>query len=80
MGPSLLHLCARVQSLNAIDPITWERHTSTTPTCRSGLVSRKGCAAAPGFQCCCKERRGRFAALSRHKAAPTEITPVEKSQ
>ncbi|PYB95898.1 hypothetical protein DMX12_20900 [Pseudomonas sp. MB-090624] len=39
--------------------------------CRSGLVSRKGCAAAPGFQLRVKDCRGRCAALSRHKAAPT---------
>ncbi|PYC27788.1 hypothetical protein DMX06_02450 [Pseudomonas mosselii] len=41
--------------------------------CRSGLVSRKGCEAAPGFQRLCTDRRGRFAALSRHEAAPTGI-------
>ncbi|OUS87833.1 hypothetical protein CBP05_02760 [Pseudomonas putida] len=40
--------------------------------CGSGLASRKGCTAAPGFQRRCKQCRGRFAALSRHKAAPTE--------
>ncbi|PYC26178.1 hypothetical protein DMX06_05780 [Pseudomonas mosselii] len=34
-------------------------------------MSRKGCAAAPGFQRSRKDRRGRFAALSRRKAAPT---------
>ncbi|PYC23854.1 hypothetical protein DMX06_08415 [Pseudomonas mosselii] len=45
--------------------------TAKSRTCRSGLVSRKGCKAAPGSQRCCKDRRGRFAALSRHKAAPT---------
>ncbi|QCI15244.1 hypothetical protein E6B08_29510 [Pseudomonas putida] len=39
--------------------------------CGSGLVSRKGCAAAPGFQRRCTNCWGRFAALSRHKAAPT---------
>ncbi|RFQ04200.1 hypothetical protein D0O09_07385 [Pseudomonas putida] len=39
--------------------------------CRSGLVSRKCCKAAPGLQRRCINCRGRFAALSRHKAAPT---------
>ncbi|AZL71814.1 hypothetical protein EI693_01340 [Pseudomonas oryziphila] len=39
--------------------------------CRSGLVSRKGRSAAPGFQRESGDRRGCFAALSRHKAAPT---------
>ncbi|PJI71433.1 hypothetical protein CXG50_20610 [Pseudomonas plecoglossicida] len=39
--------------------------------CRSGLVSRKGCAAAPDLQLRREDCRGRFAALSRHKAAPT---------
>ncbi|WP_144174860.1 phosphatase PAP2/dual specificity phosphatase family protein [Pseudomonas sp. Kh13] len=39
--------------------------------CRSGLVSRKGCEAAPGFQLRSRYCWVRFAALSRHKAAPT---------
>ncbi|PYB97630.1 hypothetical protein DMX12_18165 [Pseudomonas sp. MB-090624] len=39
--------------------------------CGSGLVSRKGRAAAPGFQQRFINCWGRFAALSRHKAAPT---------
>ncbi|UPK88650.1 hypothetical protein E5221_28450 [Pseudomonas sp. A2] len=39
--------------------------------CRSGLVSRKGCEAAPGFSRRCTNCWGCFAALSRHKAAPT---------
>ena len=34
-------------------------------------MPRKGCAAAPGFQRQCRKCRGRFAALSRRKAAPT---------
>ncbi len=34
-------------------------------------MSRKGRVAAPGFQRSCKDRWGRVAALSRHKAAPT---------
>ncbi|AZL72548.1 hypothetical protein EI693_05350 [Pseudomonas oryziphila] len=40
--------------------------------CRSGLVSRKGCAAAPAIHALTLRTWGRFAALSRHKAAPTE--------
>ncbi|PJI71858.1 hypothetical protein CXG50_17735 [Pseudomonas plecoglossicida] len=40
-------------------------------TCRSGLVSRKGCSAAPAIHAPLLKSRGRFAALSRHKAAPT---------
>ncbi|RRV49067.1 hypothetical protein EGJ09_04480 [Pseudomonas sp. p106] len=39
---------------------------------RSGLVSRKGRKAAPAFQAAELETWGRFAALSRHKAAPTK--------
>ncbi len=39
--------------------------------CRSGLVSRKGRRAAPGFKHRGKKCGGCFAALSRHKAAPT---------
>ncbi|MRT59886.1 hypothetical protein FYM84_04260 [Pseudomonas sp. CAH-1] len=38
--------------------------------CRSGLVSRKGPEAAPAFSAL-MNCWGRFAALSRHKAAPT---------
>ncbi|PYC20109.1 hypothetical protein DMX06_14645 [Pseudomonas mosselii] len=34
-------------------------------------MSRKGCEAAPGFQLRRQYCRGRCAALSRHKAAPT---------
>ncbi|PJI75471.1 hypothetical protein CSW00_03070 [Pseudomonas asiatica] len=41
--------------------------------CGSGLVSRKGCAAAPGYRLRSMHCRGRCAALSRHKAAPTKI-------
>ncbi|PJI75612.1 hypothetical protein CXG50_13695 [Pseudomonas plecoglossicida] len=45
--------------------------------CRSGLVSRKGREAAPGFSRHSKCCWGRFAALSRHKAAPTRgVAPV----
>ncbi|PYC15432.1 hypothetical protein DMX06_20970 [Pseudomonas mosselii] len=40
--------------------------------CRSGLVSRKGCEAPPSFDALSLKSRGCFAALSRHKAAPTE--------
>ncbi|PMY77947.1 hypothetical protein C1X72_27990 [Pseudomonas sp. FW306-2-2C-D06B] len=39
--------------------------------CGSGLASRKGCTAAPGFQLRRLNCRGRFAALPRRKAAPT---------
>ncbi|PJI72279.1 hypothetical protein CSW00_19125 [Pseudomonas asiatica] len=39
--------------------------------CRSGLVSRKGCAAAPAICAFVLKSRGCCAALSRHKAAPT---------
>ncbi|PTU50477.1 hypothetical protein DBB42_19565 [Pseudomonas plecoglossicida] len=38
----------------------------------SGLVSRKGRRAAPRCLQCRTNFRGCFAALSRHKAAPTE--------
>ncbi|TFW36477.1 hypothetical protein E4195_17695 [Pseudomonas putida] len=41
------------------------------PRCGSGLVSRKGCAAAPAMCAVQLKSRGRFAAQSRHKAAPT---------
>ncbi|PLV10994.1 hypothetical protein CXG50_04180 [Pseudomonas plecoglossicida] len=41
-------------------------------TCRSGLVSRKGCKAAPAFFASMLKSWGRSAALSRHKAAPTK--------
>ncbi|PYC27102.1 hypothetical protein DMX06_04845 [Pseudomonas mosselii] len=40
--------------------------------CRSGLVSRKGRAAAPAIEAVSLKSWGRCAALSRHKAAPTE--------
>jgi len=40
-------------------------------------VSRKGCKAAPGVQHNYKYCWGCFAALSRHKAAPT-IDPVHQ--
>ncbi|PLU86795.1 hypothetical protein CXG45_02505 [Pseudomonas plecoglossicida] len=40
-------------------------------------MSRKGCAAAPGFQRRCTNCRGCFAALSRHKAAPTGSASAE---
>ncbi|WP_063913423.1 phosphatase PAP2/dual specificity phosphatase family protein [Pseudomonas sp. p21] len=40
-------------------------------TCGSGLVSRKDCEAAPDFRLRSRYCWGRFAALSRHKAAPT---------
>ncbi|HCV39678.1 MAG TPA: hypothetical protein DGQ94_13350 [Pseudomonas sp.] len=39
--------------------------------CRSGLVSRKGCVAAPAISAAPLKSWGCFAALSRHKAAPT---------
>ncbi|PYB95902.1 hypothetical protein DMX12_20930 [Pseudomonas sp. MB-090624] len=39
--------------------------------CRSGLVSRKGRAAAPAIFDAKLKSWGRCAALSRHKAAPT---------
>ncbi|PJI72763.1 hypothetical protein CXG50_03065 [Pseudomonas plecoglossicida] len=39
--------------------------------CGSGLVSRKGCKAAPAISTVAHQAWGRFAALSRHKAAPT---------
>ena len=42
-------------------------------TCRSGLVSRKGRKAAPGFWRYINWCWGCFAALSRHKAAPTKV-------
>ncbi|PYC18902.1 hypothetical protein DMX06_16685 [Pseudomonas mosselii] len=41
------------------------------PFCRSGLVSRKGCVAAPAIDASTLKSRGRCAPLSRHKAAPT---------
>ncbi|OUM35642.1 hypothetical protein B8W72_08515 [Pseudomonas putida] len=44
---------------------------SSLGPCGSGLVSRKGCAAAPAVQLRNTDRRGRFAALSRRKADPT---------
>ncbi|OUS82168.1 hypothetical protein CBP05_14060 [Pseudomonas putida] len=44
------------------------------PRCGSGLVSRKGCAAAPAMCAVQLKSRGRFAAQSRHKAAPTRVT------
>ncbi|OUM26246.1 hypothetical protein B8W72_23770 [Pseudomonas putida] len=40
--------------------------------CGSGLVSRKGCKAAPATSALQQQSRGRSAALSRHKAAPTK--------
>ncbi|PTU52201.1 hypothetical protein DBB42_11205 [Pseudomonas plecoglossicida] len=46
--------------------------------CGSGLVSRKGCAAAPAIHAAKLKSRGRFAPLSRHKAAPTKWTAPEK--
>ena len=42
-------------------------------------MSRKGRAAAPGFQLHLENCLGRVAALSRHKAAPTGITQATKS-
>ncbi|RFQ00277.1 hypothetical protein D0O09_19150 [Pseudomonas putida] len=39
--------------------------------CRSGLVSRKGCKAAPAICAFVLNPWGCLAALSRHKAAPT---------
>ena len=41
--------------------------------CRSGLVWRKGCAAAPAISAAKLKTWGRFAPLSRHKAAPTQL-------
>ncbi|OUM34136.1 hypothetical protein B8W72_11330 [Pseudomonas putida] len=40
--------------------------------CGSGLVSRKGCAAAPAIHAFALKSWGCCAALSRHKAAPTK--------
>ncbi|AZL70803.1 hypothetical protein EJA05_25065 [Pseudomonas oryziphila] len=40
--------------------------------CRSDLVPRKGCRAAPATSAFTLKSWGRFAALSRHKAAPTK--------
>ncbi|RNF69519.1 hypothetical protein EFJ98_16430 [Pseudomonas putida] len=50
----------------------WRRYCTEwrSDACGSGLASQKGCAAAPAM-CISAEIRGRFAALSRHKAAPT---------
>ncbi|PTU50242.1 hypothetical protein DBB42_21120 [Pseudomonas plecoglossicida] len=39
--------------------------------CGSGLVSRKGCKAAPAIYVFALNPWGCLAALSRHKAAPT---------
>ncbi|HCV39978.1 MAG TPA: hypothetical protein DGQ94_14925 [Pseudomonas sp.] len=50
---------------------TVEAVAVTRDRCRSGLVSRKGCKAAPAFHAPLLKSRGRPAALSRHKAAPT---------
>ncbi|PJX10427.1 hypothetical protein CQW32_10665 [Pseudomonas putida] len=47
-----------------------------TAFCGGGLVSRKGRKAAPEFQLLSLYCRGCFAALSRHKAAPTGIAPA----
>ncbi|PJI71436.1 hypothetical protein CXG50_20595 [Pseudomonas plecoglossicida] len=41
-------------------------------SCRSGLVSRKGRNAAPAIYPLKLKTWGRFAPLSRHKAAPTK--------
>jgi len=41
------------------------------PFCRSGLVPRKGCKAAPAIYASVSKPWGCFAARSRHKAAPT---------
>ncbi|PLP91381.1 hypothetical protein CXG45_10790 [Pseudomonas plecoglossicida] len=46
--------------------------TALRGPCRSGLVSRKGRKAAPAVFASALKSRGRFAALSRHKAAPTK--------
>ncbi|RNF80129.1 hypothetical protein EFK07_27820 [Pseudomonas putida] len=46
--------------------------------CRSGLVSRKGRAAAPRLQRCRRNCRDRVAVLSRHKAAPTEYAHARR--
>ncbi|RNF86899.1 hypothetical protein EFK07_18595 [Pseudomonas putida] len=40
--------------------------------CGSGLVSRKGCKSAPAICAVQLKSRGCCAALSRHKAAPTQ--------
>ncbi|UPK86680.1 hypothetical protein E5221_17560 [Pseudomonas sp. A2] len=48
--------------------------------CRSGLVSRKGCAAAPAISALRLNSRGCCAALSRHKAAPTRARPQADAQ
>ncbi|AXQ46974.1 hypothetical protein CQW31_26825 [Pseudomonas sp. 382] len=42
--------------------------------CGSGLVSRKGRRAVPGFQLRHIKCRSRFAALSRRKAVPTRTS------
>ncbi|PBJ94996.1 hypothetical protein CMV24_13705 [Pseudomonas plecoglossicida] len=39
-------------------------------------MSRKGCIAAPAISTVAHQTWGRFAALSRHKAAPTGIAPA----
>ncbi|RNF93628.1 hypothetical protein EFK07_02820 [Pseudomonas putida] len=44
--------------------------------CRSGLVSRKGCKAAPAIPASLLSPWGRVAALSRHKAAPAKSEQV----
>jgi ABC-type branched-subunit amino acid transport system substrate-binding protein len=41
--------------------------------CRSGLASRKGCAAAPAIFAAKLKSWGRYAPLSRRKAAPTGV-------
>ncbi|AXQ50083.1 hypothetical protein CQW31_03460 [Pseudomonas sp. 382] len=46
--------------------------------CRSGLVSRKGRAAAPAIFDAKLKSWGRYAPLSRHKAAPTGTAQVLK--
>ncbi|MDH4847020.1 hypothetical protein E8E78_28140 [Pseudomonas sp. BN505] len=53
---------------------------SACALCRSGLVSRKGCKAAPAICAAVQKSWGRFAPLSRHNAAPTKtafaVTPT----
>ncbi|TXI04397.1 MAG: hypothetical protein E6Q70_13425, partial [Pseudomonas monteilii] len=47
--------------------------------CGSGLVSRKGCKAAPAILTVAHQPWGRVAALSRHKAAPTGTAITSKA-
>ncbi|AYN12183.1 hypothetical protein CHN49_20930 [Pseudomonas putida] len=61
--PSVLSTCCF--------PIAGRWPDNCSAFCGSGLVSRMGCEAPLGSQLRCRYCRGRFAALSRHKAAST---------